>query len=94
MLDMLPDEEARTRVLIEARCVPRALFDEPIPAPDLPAEVGRGYIATGEMYRPSYLQAQREGWHVSSVEGEHLHLVVRPTEVADELLAMRARFRK
>ena len=90
--DMLPDQQARNRIFEEAHSVPRILFDEPIPAPELPGHVGRGYLTMGEMYRPSHDRAVAEGWFVGEVEGEHLHMVVRPDEVAEALGQLVAQF--
>ena len=86
--DMLPDDAARERVLSEAKPVPRATFDQPIPAPKLAGEVSLGFLALGRMYEPSYLQARDEGWNVLSLDGEHLHMVVDPMTVAGALLSL------
>ncbi len=89
--DMLPDDEARERVLSEAKPVPRAVFDQPIPAPKLPGEVGLAFLALGEMYRPSFRQARAEGWATTRLAGEHLHMVVDPVTVAGALLSLAGR---
>lgn len=86
--DMLPDDEARLRVFSEAKPVPRAIFDQPIPAPKLPGEVGLAFLAMGEMYQPSHDEARREGWAVARIEGEHLHMVVEPVLVAGTLMSL------
>lgn len=88
VIDMLPDEAARKRIFSQAHCVPRALFDEPIPAPDLPRSIGQGYLTMGEMYRPSHDRAVAEGWYVAEVGGEHLHMVVAPEVVAAALVGL------
>lgn len=89
--DMLPDDEARKRVLSDAKPVPRAIFDQPIPAPKLPAEVGHAFLALGDMYKPSFDRARKEGWEVSRIDGEHLHMVVDPIIVAGALLSLAGR---
>ncbi len=89
--DMLPDDAARERVLTEARPVPRAVFDQPIPAPKLPGDVGLAFLAFGEMYEPSYDQAKAEGWAVSRLEGEHLLMVDDPFVVTGALLSLVSR---
>lgn len=89
--DMLPDDEARERVLSEAKPVPRAVFDQPIAAPKLPGEVGLGYLALGEMYRPSFRQARDEGWATTRLGGEHLHMVVDPVTVTGALVSLAGR---
>lgn len=89
--DMLPDDEARERVLSEAKPVPRAVFDQPVPAPKLPDEVGLGYLALGEMYRPSFRQAREAGWATTRLGGEHLHMVVDPVTVTGALVSLAGR---
>ncbi len=89
--DMLPDDAARERVLSEARPVPRAVFDQPIPAPELPPTVTRGFLATGKMYEPSYDQARAEGWSVARLDGEHLLMVSDPAIVTGALLSLARR---
>ncbi len=86
--DMLPGDEARTRVLGEAKPVPRAVFDQPIPAPELPESVGRAYLALGELYLPTLEAAQADGFEVRRLDGEHLHMVVQPVEVAATLMSL------
>lgn len=89
--DMLPDDEARERVLSEARPVPRAVFDQPIPAPRLPGSVGLAFLALGEMYRPSFRQAREDGWATTRLGGEHLHMVVDPITVTGALVSLAGR---
>jgi hypothetical protein len=86
--DMLPDDAARARVLSEARPVPRAVFDQPIPAPPLPDTVSRAFLALGRMYEPSLRQAIDEGWTTLQLDGEHLHMVVDPLTVTGALLSL------
>lgn len=93
MEDMLPDED-RQRVFSEARPVPRALFDQKVPAPRLPEEVGLAFLAIGDMYAPSMDEARKEGWAVARLEGEHLHQVVNPVAVACTMMALVSQSRR
>ncbi len=86
--DMLPDDEARLRVFSEARPTPRAIFDQAIPAPKLPGEVGHAFLAMGDMYQPSHEQARAEGWAIARIDGEHLSMVVDPVLVAGTLMSL------
>ncbi len=86
--DMLPDDDVRQRILSECRATPRAVFDQPIPAPALPAHVGRAFLGLGDMYQPCYEGALSDGWAVMKVEAEHLDLVVQPLLVAGALLSL------
>lgn len=87
ILDMVPSEEIRKRIFSEAKPVPRALFDQPIPAPEV-AGVQRAFLATGKMYEVSYDLAKEAGWRVARLDGEHLHIVVDPVTVAGMLLSL------
>lgn len=86
--DMLPDESARQRIFSEARPTPRALFDQKVPAPRLPDDVGLGFLAMGDMYAPSMDEARKQGWAVARLDGEHLHQVVNPVAVACTMMAL------
>ncbi len=86
--DMLPDDEARERVLCEARPVPRTIFEQAIPAPKLDSEIGVAFLAMGDMYQPSYDEAKAQGWAIARIDGEHLHMVVDPVLVAGTLLSL------
>ena len=86
--DMLPDDAARERVLSEAKPVPRAIFDQPIPAPKISGDVLHGFLGLGKMYQPSYDQARAEGWSVAHLDGEHLQMVADPMTVGGALLGI------
>ncbi len=86
--DMLPDDDVRQRILSECRATPRAVFDQPIPAPELPARIGTAFLGLGDMYLPCYDGARDDGWAVMKVEAEHLDLVVKPLLVAGALLSL------
>ncbi len=88
ILDMVPNAEIRDRVFAEARPVPRALFDQPVAVPLLPATVHWAFLATGRMYEQSYDRAKDLGWSVARLDGEHLHLVVDPVTVAGMILSL------
>ncbi len=86
--DMLPDDDVRQRILSECRAVPRSVFDQPIPAPDPPSSVSKGFLGLGDMYMPCYDRAFEDGWAVMKVDGEHLDMVVQPLLVAGALLSL------
>ncbi len=91
--NMLPGDEARDRILSEAKPTPRSLFDQPIPAPAVPESIGRGYLALGELYRPALDAAVDAGYEITRLEGEHLHMVVDPALVAAALVSLDVRCR-
>lgn len=85
---MLPDSQLRETVLAEAKPVPRSLFDQPIPAPELPGSVGLAYLATGDNYAHCAQQARDEGWVVNRVDGEHLQVAVDPVLVGCMMMSL------
>ncbi len=87
IVDMVPEHE-RERVFRESKPVPRSMFDQPIPVPELPSNVMRAFLATGDMYSMAYDRAAAEGWQVTRLDGEHLHLVVDPVTVACSLISL------
>jgi hypothetical protein len=85
---LVVDKTARTQVFGEARPPPRSWFDQACPVPDLPADLGRGYLSFGAGYVESADRAEADGWLVHRLAGDHLHQVVAPEAVAATLLAM------
>lgn len=90
---MLPDATERDRIFSEARPVPRSLFDQPVPAPKLPASVGLAYLATGDYYAACAQQARDEGWIVNRIDGQYLQIAVDPVLVACMMMTMAAQAR-
>lgn len=69
----------------EPRVPLQLLIDEP-PAPEAWLERRSGYIAFGDTYAEQMDLADKNGWEVRRLEGEHLHLLTAPDEVAETLL--------
>ena len=85
---LVVDPGARDLVFSEARPVPRSLFDQPCPVPELPAETGRAFLSFGPGYLESCKRAADAGWLTYRLAGDHLHQVVAPEAVAATLSAM------
>ena len=75
--DLLTTDEPR---------VPLRLLVEQPPAP--PGWLGRrsGYVAFGPAYADQAATTEAHGWEVRRLDGEHLHLLTAPDEVADAIL--------
>lgn len=75
--DLLTTDEPRVplRLLIE---------EPPVPASWLARR--SGYIAFGHAYAEQMAVAEENGWEVRRLEGEHLHLLTAPDEIAETLL--------
>jgi hypothetical protein len=85
---LVVDAEARDLVFNEAPPIPRSLFDQGCPVPELPPSVGRGFLSFGPGYAESCEQAFEHGWLTARLNGDHLHQVVAPEPVAATLMAM------
>jgi hypothetical protein len=81
------DQATREAVYGEADPLPLAFFEERLPA--LPGGWPPGhaaYLAFSEPYRREAAEAARAGWPVRELPGEHLHMLVRPAEVAAAIM--------
>jgi pimeloyl-ACP methyl ester carboxylesterase len=82
---LFPDDAARAAVEAEQLRLPSAYFDAEIPSPagwrDLPAS----YLSFGDTYEAERDVAERRGWSVERLDGDHLHMLVDPDAVTDAL---------
>jgi hypothetical protein len=83
---LYPDEATRRSVDAEARPLPLAFFEEPLPpVPDSWRSRRRGFLRFSEGYDEPARQAAALGWPVRALPGEHLHMLVDPAGVAAAL---------
>lgn len=75
--DLLVTDEPRVRL--------RLLLEQP-PAPQDWLERRSGYVAFGHGYDEQASLAEAHGWEVRRLDGEHLHLLTAPDEVAETVL--------
>lgn len=85
---LVVDEESRTLLLAESRPIPRNLFDQACPVPELPPTLGRGFLSFGPGYADARDQAFDAGWMTLRLSGDHLHQLVAPEAVAGALVGM------
>ena len=71
--------------------VPLRLLVEQPPAPEDWLTRRSGYSAFGHGYAEQASLAEANGWEVRRLDGEHLHLLTRPDEVAETVLEVVAR---
>ncbi|MDF1605052.1 hypothetical protein [Nocardioides sp. YIM 152315] len=69
----------------EPRVPLRLLLEQPPASQDWLARRS-GYIAFGHGYAAQASLAEANGWEVRRLDGEHLHLLTAPDEVADTVL--------
>jgi hypothetical protein len=89
---LFPSAESRLRIEREQPRLPLSYFRSALIAPDGWDDGPGAYLAFSDAYAPDRDEAARRGWTVATRPGGHLHLLVDPTGVADEidrLLAVR-----
>ena len=85
---MLPDPAVRERVVAEQARLPLGYYTDPVPVPAGWDAVRCSFLWYGPPYDRTADAARRRGWPVSRVPGEHLHQVVDPEAVTDEMLKL------
>lgn len=82
LCDVVPDAEARRRLLAELQPRPMPFFQEPLPVfagwPDAPGM----YVQFSSTYEPHTQQARAYGWPVHIFDAGHFHLLADPQAVA------------
>ncbi len=86
--DIVPDPVLRARLITELRPQPLAFWEERLPMledwPDAPG----AYLQFTSTYDAPAEQARRLGWPYRHLQGDHFHMLVDPTAVADMLLEL------
>ena len=88
---LFPDAATRLRVEQQQQRLPLAYFRDSLPVPAGWADRPSAYLAFGDTYDEERRQAGLWQWPVETLDGEHLHLLVAPDDVADALTALLAR---
>jgi len=91
---LFPDQPTRQAVIAEACPTPLAFYQETLPplAEGWPS-CGAAYLVFSEPYRRQADVAAQAGWPVRELPGGHLHMLVRPAEVAGAITSLAARAR-
>jgi hypothetical protein len=82
MSELFPDAVTRAAVEREERRLPLSYFAETVPVPPGWADRPGAYLAFGDTYAAERSAAGALGWVVTTLVGEHLHMLVDPVEVA------------
>jgi hypothetical protein len=80
-----PNQAAREAVEAQETRLPLAYFDATVPTPPGWQDRPVGYLAFGDTYATERDEAERRGWPVERLDGEHLHQLVDPEAVATAL---------
>lgn len=79
---LFPDARMREVVERDQQRLPLSYFEESVSVPaDWPARPG-AYLAFGDTYAAERASAVAHGWPVTTLPGEHLHMLVDPDGVA------------
>lgn len=85
---LFPDPATRAAVEGEQRRLPLSYFDAEVPSPPGWEALPTAYLAFGDTYADERLSAERRGWPVRTLPGEHLHLLADPEGVTGVLLGL------
>lgn len=84
--EIIPDDDARRKLVAEIHPRSLSFFTEPIPVyegwPDTPCV----YIKFSEPYNWDVVQAKQHGWDICELNAGHFHMLVEPLEVANLIL--------
>lgn len=86
--ELFPDAVSQRRVEAEQHRVPLGYLRGTVPTPAGWETARTSYLGFGDTYAHEVAEATRRGWPVRTLPGRHLHMLVRPREVAvliDEL---------
>jgi hypothetical protein len=91
MSGLFPDEVTRRSVAREAHAMPLAFFEEVLPQiPGSWRSCHPAYLRFSEGYQEPAREAASRGWPVRELPGEHLHMLVRPADVATAIIGLAA----
>jgi hypothetical protein len=82
---LFPDAETQAQVEEEQRCLPLSYFAASLTASTGWDERPAAYLAFGDTYDADRAEAGTRGWLVTTIAGDHLHMLVDPDQVATEL---------
>lgn len=83
---LIPDATLRTQFTEELRPTPLGLCEERVSWPETWPDAPCRYLRFSSLYADQEHEAQRAGWVIQQITGDHLHMLVRPTEVAEYLI--------
>jgi hypothetical protein len=90
MADLLPDETVREEVVAEIPRVPRSFYEHSFALPPTWWTRPTAFVQLSPAYDEDRTRAERLGWPVHRLDGQHLDLVVHPDLVADHVTELAA----
>ncbi|WP_460546211.1 alpha/beta fold hydrolase [Glycomyces halotolerans] len=79
---LLPDADIRERFVEELPRIPLAYLEETTPESEVWPPPRCAYVRLSEVYRDYAAEAERMGWPVRHLDGDHLAIMTRPDETA------------
>jgi hypothetical protein len=79
---LLPDRPERERFAASVPRVPLSYFEETAPDPEAWPPSWCAYVRLSEVYDKEAVEAERSGWPVHRIDGDHLSLMTRPEAIA------------
>lgn len=80
---LFPDPGTRETVEREQRRLPLSYFEAQVPTPPAWRTVRSTYLSFGQTYAGERARAERAGWPLATLPGDHLHMLHDPHAVAD-----------
>jgi hypothetical protein len=87
---LFPSEQVRNHVSAEQRPFPLSYFAETVTVGPGWSEVPAAYLGFGDTYEPERAEARSWGWRAETLDGEHLHMLTAPDQVAAAIARLRA----
>jgi hypothetical protein len=88
---LFPSVAVRRAVEDEQPRLPLTYFRESLPVPSGWDDRPGAYLAFGDTYAAERALAKARGWPVRTLPGGHLHMLIDPAQVADEIAALAGR---
>jgi hypothetical protein len=82
---LFPDARMREVVESEQQRLPLSYFKESVPVPSGWPSLPGAYLSFGDTYAQERETAVAWGWPVTTLRGEHLHMLVDPVSVANAI---------
>jgi hypothetical protein len=88
---LFPDARTRETVDGEQQRLPLAYFEESVPVPTGWSAPPGAFLAFGDTYAAERSAAVARGWPVTTLPGDHLHMLVDPEGVATAITELMAK---
>ena len=91
---LIPDDSLRARFRQQLRPVPLALYKERLPTIPSWRNAPCAYIRFSRLYAEAEREAENIGCATRELSGGHLHMLVEPNRVAEQLIELAKATRK